>query len=178
MRGDVDGGLSLASPPSIYKNVVITGGNNGKRSPSFGLYGDIRGGREDRRPALVVPHRAARGRARRRDGGRESWKNRSGTNTWSFFTIDTERGIVYASLGAPTSDYYGGDRKGANLYGNSVVALDAMTGKLKWYRQLVHHGHAAETWDNRDVAQMYSEAIRWALGLTDGDATPRPMPKP
>ena len=73
----------------------------------------------------------------------ESWKNRSGTNVWSFFTIDTERGIVYAPIGSPTSDYYGGDRKGANLYGNSVVALDAATGKLKWYQQLVHH----DLWD-------------------------------
>ena len=43
VRGDVDGGFSLASPPSIYKNVVITGGNNGEQSPSSGLYGDIRG---------------------------------------------------------------------------------------------------------------------------------------
>ena len=73
----------------------------------------------------------------------DSWKNRSGTNVWSFFTIDTERGIVYAPIGAPTSDYYGGDRKGANLYGNSVVALDAATGKLKWHQQLVHH----DLWD-------------------------------
>ena len=73
----------------------------------------------------------------------DSWKNRSGTNVWSFFTIDTERGIVYAPLGSPTSDYYGADRKGANLYGNSIVALDAATGKLKWHRQLVHH----DLWD-------------------------------
>src|SRR5437773_1363546 len=73
----------------------------------------------------------------------ESWKNRSGTNVWSFFTIDTDRGIVYAPVGSPTSDYYGGDRKGANLYGNSIVALDAATGKLKWHRQLVHH----DLWD-------------------------------
>ena len=73
----------------------------------------------------------------------DSWKNRSGTNVWSFFTIDIERGIVYAPIGAPTSDYYGGDRKGANLYGNSVVALDVATGKLKWHQQLVHH----DIWD-------------------------------
>src|SRR5205814_175857 len=72
-----------------------------------------------------------------------SWKNRSGTNTWSFFTIDVQRGIVYAPLGAPTSDYYGGDRHGKNLYGNSLVALDANTGKLQWYQQLVHH----DIWD-------------------------------
>ena len=73
----------------------------------------------------------------------DSWKNRSGTNMWSFFSIDAERGIVYAPLGSPTADYYGGDRKGKNLYGNSVVALDASTGKLLWYQQLVHH----DLWD-------------------------------
>src|SRR5206468_12565897 len=68
----------------------------------------------------------------------ESWKDRSGTNVWAFFTIDTERGIVYAPIGSPTSDYYGGDRRGKNLYGNSVVALDAVTGKRKGYQQLGH----------------------------------------
>jgi hypothetical protein len=73
----------------------------------------------------------------------DSWKNRAGTNVWSFFTFDTERGLVYAPLGSPTSDYYGGDRKGANLYGNSIVALDATTGALKWHHQLVHH----DLWD-------------------------------
>jgi quinoprotein glucose dehydrogenase len=62
---------------------------------------------------------------------------------WAFYTIDTDRGIVYAPIGAPTSDYYGGDRKGSNLYANSVVALDAATGKLKWHQQLVHH----DLWD-------------------------------
>ena len=62
---------------------------------------------------------------------------------WSFFTVDAERGIVYAPVGAPTSDYYGADRKGKNLYGNSILALDATTGKLKWYQQLVHH----DLWD-------------------------------
>jgi glucose dehydrogenase len=46
---------------------------------------------------------------------------------------------VYAPLGSPTSDFYGADRVGDNLYGNSLVALDARTGEKKWHRQLVHH---------------------------------------
>jgi quinoprotein glucose dehydrogenase len=62
---------------------------------------------------------------------------------WSFFAVDVERGIVDAPLGSPTSDYYGGDRRGKNLYGNSIVALDATTGKLLWHQQLVHH----DLWD-------------------------------
>jgi glucose dehydrogenase len=144
VRGDIDGGFSLTSPPSVYKNIVITGGNNGEGSPSTGLYGDIRGW-DARTGRLLwsfhtVP-RAGEPGVETWDG--DSWRNRSGTNVWSFFTIDTERGIVYAPLGSPTSDFYGGDRKGANLYGNSIVALDAATGKLKWFRQLVHH----DLWD-------------------------------
>ena len=144
VRGDVDGGFSLIRLQSIYKNIVITGGNNGEGSPSTGLYGDIRGWDARTGKLLWSFHtvpRAGEPGVETWDG--DSWRNRSGTNVWSFFTIDTERGIVYAPLGSPTSDFYGGDRKGANLYGNSIVALDATTGTLKWFRQLVHH----DLWD-------------------------------
>ena len=145
IRGDVDGGFSLTSPPTIYKNIVITGGNNGE------AVAELRPVRRHPRLGRAEPAsccgRSTPCRAPGEPGVEtwegESWKNRSGTNVWSFFTIDTERGIVYAPIGAPTSDYYGGDRNGANLYGNSVVALDAATGKLKWHQQLVHH----DIWD-------------------------------
>jgi glucose dehydrogenase len=144
IRGDVDGAFSLVSPPSIYKNIVITGGNNGEQAPSFGLYGDIRGWDAHTGKLLWSFHTVPRpGEPGVETWEGESWRNRSGTNVWAFFTIDTERGIVYAPIGAPTSDYYGADRKGANLYGNSVVALDAATGALKWHQQLVHH----DLWD-------------------------------
>lgn len=144
IRGDVDGGFSLASPPAIYKNIVITGGNNGEQSPSFGLYGDIRGWDVKTGKLLWSFHTVPRaGEPGVETWEGDSWKNRSGTNVWSFFTIDVERGLVFAPIGSPTADYYGGDRKGANLYGNSIVALDAATGKMKWYQQLVHH----DLWD-------------------------------
>jgi glucose dehydrogenase len=144
IRGDVDGGFSLVSPPSIYKNIVITGGNNGEQSPSLGLYGDIRGWDAYTGKLLWSFHTVPRaGEPGVETWEGESWKNRSGTNVWSFFTIDTDRGIVYAPIGSPTSDYYGADRKGDGLYGNSIVALDATTGRLKWYRQIVHH----DLWD-------------------------------
>jgi glucose dehydrogenase len=74
----------------------------------------------------------------------DGWKGRSGTNIWAFqMTADEQRGIVYMPVDGPASNYYGGDRPGANLFGNSVVAVDAETGKLKWYFQTVHH----DLWD-------------------------------
>ena len=58
-------------------------------------------------------------------------------------TADEARGILYMPFGAAAANYYGGDRPGANLFGNSVVAVDANTGKYKWHFQLVHH----DLWD-------------------------------
>jgi quinoprotein glucose dehydrogenase len=144
IKGDVEGQFSLVSPPIIYKNIVITGGNNGEQSPSYGLYGDIRGWDALTGKLLWSFHTVARpGEPGADTWEGDSWKNRSGVNMWAFFTLDVERGLVFAPIGAPTSDYYGGDRKGANLYANAVVALDANTGKLKWHQQLVHH----DLWD-------------------------------
>jgi quinoprotein glucose dehydrogenase len=74
----------------------------------------------------------------------DGWKGRSGTNVWAWqMTVDEKRAILYMPIGGPASNYYGGDRPGANLFGNSVVAVDAETGKLKWYFQTVHH----DLWD-------------------------------
>ena len=73
----------------------------------------------------------------------DSWKNRSGVNVWGFLTVDVQRGIVYMPFGAPSVDQYGGDREGDNLFGNSLVAADAKTGKYLWHFQIVHH----DIWD-------------------------------
>jgi quinoprotein glucose dehydrogenase len=73
----------------------------------------------------------------------ESWKNRSGVNVWGFLTVDEQRGIVYMPFGAPSVDQYGGDRAGDNLFGTSLVAADANTGKYLWHFQVVHH----DIWD-------------------------------
>ncbi len=143
--GDLkDGRYSLQSPPAIFEDVVITGCSNGEGSPSEGAYGDIRGWDANTGKLLwtfhTVPRPGEPGADTWPAGG---WKNRSGTNVWGFFTVDVKRGIVYAPLGAPTTDFYGADRAGDNLYGNSLVALDARTGQRKWHRQLVHH----DIWD-------------------------------
>ena len=144
IMGDVDGRIALLSPPAVYKNVIITGGNNGEQAPSLGLYGDIRGWDALTGKLLWAFHTVPRpGEPGIETWEGDSWKSRSGTNMWAFFTVDVDRGIVFAPTGSPTSDYYGGDRKGNNLYGNSIVALDANTGKLKWARQLIHH----DLWD-------------------------------
>ena len=72
------------------------------------------------------------------------WRDRSGTNVWAFYmTLDAERGILYMPVSAPAANYWGGDRPGANLFANSIVAVDAETGKYRWHFQTVHH----DLWD-------------------------------
>ena len=143
--GDLkDARYELESPPAVFGDVVITGCSNGEGSPSAGAYGDIRGWDAKTGKLIWTFHTVPRpGEAGSETWPPDGWKNRSGTNTWGFFTIDVKRGIVYAPLGAPTSDFYGADRIGDGLYGNSLVALDARTGEKKWHQQLVHH----DLWD-------------------------------
>jgi quinoprotein glucose dehydrogenase len=74
---------------------------------------------------------------------KDAWKYAGGANDWSGMSLDEKRGIVFLALGSPSYDFYGADRKGKNLYGNCMVALDAKTGKLIWYFQTIHH----DLWD-------------------------------
>ena len=69
----------------------------------------------------------------------ESWRWVGGTNVWSLMSADPELGYVYLPITGPTFNYYGGFRKGDNLYGDSIVCLDAKTGKRVWHFQAVHH---------------------------------------
>jgi glucose dehydrogenase len=143
--GDLtDARYALQSPPAVFGDIVITGCSNGEGSPSAGAYGDIRGWDAKTGKLLWTFHTVPRpGEAGSETWPRDAWKNRSGTNVWGFFTVDVKRGLVFAPLGCPTSDFYGADRVGDGLYGNSLVALDARTGRKKWHRQLVHH----DLWD-------------------------------
>ncbi|HEY5407258.1 MAG TPA: c-type cytochrome, partial [Ginsengibacter sp.] len=77
---------------------------------------------------------------------KDAWKSVGAANNWSGLTLDEKRGAVYFGTGSPASDFYGGNREGANLFSDCVVALDAASGKLKWYYQTVHH----DLWD-RDL---------------------------
>ena len=74
---------------------------------------------------------------------KDAWKYAGGANTWGEITVDTKRGIAYFPTGSPTYDYYAADRRGTNLFGNSLIALDARTGRRLWHFQLVHH----DLWD-------------------------------
>lgn len=74
---------------------------------------------------------------------KDTWKYEGGTNCWGEMSLDEKRGILYIPTGAPTYDFYGADRVGNDLFADSLLALDARTGKLIWYYQLVHH----DLWD-------------------------------
>ena len=69
----------------------------------------------------------------------DAWKRVGGANDWSGMSLDEERGMVFLSTGSASYDFYGGDRKGKNLFANSVVALNAATGERIWHYQVVHH---------------------------------------
>jgi quinoprotein glucose dehydrogenase len=75
-----------------------------------------------------------------------AYQRTGGANAWAGMSVDHERGVVYAPTGSAAFDFYGGDRAGANLFANSLLALDAKTGKRIWHYQVVHH----DLWD-RDL---------------------------
>ncbi|MEO7799379.1 MAG: PQQ-binding-like beta-propeller repeat protein, partial [Opitutaceae bacterium] len=79
---------------------------------------------------------------------KDAYKYIGGVNVWGEMSLDQKRGIVYLPIGSPTYDYYGADRIGANLFSDSLVALDARTGKRLWHYQTVHH----DLWDYDLVA--------------------------
>ncbi len=73
----------------------------------------------------------------------DAWKTMGGANSWAGLSVDEERGIVYGGTGAASMDFYGGDRHGDNLFSNTILALDAKTGKRVWHYQIVRH----DVWD-------------------------------
>ena len=131
------------SPPIIFKDTAFVGANNGENPigpPGDSRAYDVRTGKQ-----LWAFHTVPQpGEAGHETWEGDGWKGRAGVNTWGFtMTVDEQRGLVYMPLGGPSANFYGGDRKGANLYGNSVVAVDAASGKLKWHFQAIHH----DIWD-------------------------------
>lgn len=129
----------LSAAPVIYKDLVLTGSHT-IDSPGLGPRGDLRAW-DVKTGKLVwtfhsIPEPGEKGHETWLDDG---WKNRSGTNAWTTFSVDAQSGTVFVTFDSPSADLYGGDRPGNNLFGNSLVAIDAATGKMKWYFQTIHH---------------------------------------
>ena len=130
------------SPPVVYRDLVIVGSH----IPDWLIFdndppGDVRAFHA-RTGELVwtfhtVPREGEFGRATWEDG---SWKFTGHANVWPPMSLDDERGLLYLPVSTPSNDWYGGKRPGKNLFAESLVCLDAMTGERKWHYQLVHHG--------------------------------------
>lgn len=141
--GSVDLGVPYNSVPLIYENVVVVGANT--PPGAIGGVGDARA--YDARTGekiwefSSVPLPGSVGHETWAD---ESWAGRLGVNAWPFyFTVDERLGLLYLPLASPIPGAYGGDRGGANLFGNSVVAVDVRTGEYVWHFQTIHH----DLWD-------------------------------
>jgi quinoprotein glucose dehydrogenase len=126
---------------------------------------------------------------------KDAWKSVGGANAWSEMTLDEARGIVYIPTASPKYNFYGADRKGANLFGDCLLALDAHTGKRIWHFQMVHH----DIWDYDDatspklltvqhngkpvdvVAQVSKQGFVWVFNRVTGESLwpieERPVPK-
>ena len=129
----------MSSPPAIYKNLVICGSITPEGEPR-GPLGDVRAFDADTGKLVWTFHTVAqKGEFGNDTWAGDSWKDRGSANAWPPISVDVERGMVFLPLTSPAYDYYGGDRKGDGLFGDSVVALNAATGKRLWHFQTVHH---------------------------------------
>lgn len=138
----MDLAVTATSPGVIYENVLIMGSTVSESGDS--LPGDIRGFDVRTGELLWVFHTIPRPGEHGYDTWpKDAYKKIGGANNWAGMSLDEKRGIVYMGTGAPSVDFYGGEREGANLFANCVLALEAKTGELKWYYQVVHH----DLWD-------------------------------
>jgi quinoprotein glucose dehydrogenase len=133
---------SQTSPPVIVRDVVVVGSSvmDYPFRPDMPP-GDVRGF-DVRTGKKLWTFRAVPGPG---EVGHETWENESwrvtgGTNVWTLMSADEDLGYVYLPFSTPTNDYYGGHRHGDNLFGETLVCLDARTGKRIWHYQIVRHG--------------------------------------
>jgi quinoprotein glucose dehydrogenase len=137
--------IAATTPGVIYKNILVMGSSvseGGDAAP-----GHVRGFDVVTGKLKWIFHTIPQPG----EFGYDTWPEKAykkfgGANSWGGMALDEKRGMVYFGTGSPSSDYYGGDRAGMNLFGNCIVALNAETGKLNWYYQTIHH----DLWD-RDM---------------------------
>ena len=130
------------SPPIVYNDLVIVGNGVADRlvyrndPPGDVRAFDARTGRQVW-SFRTIPQQGEFGND---TWGNGSWKFTGHTNVWAPMTLDAARGLLYLPVSTPSNDFYGGRRPGANLFAESLVCLDAATGRRKWHYQIVHHG--------------------------------------
>jgi quinoprotein glucose dehydrogenase len=134
--------VRMTSPGVIYKDLLITGARLSEGLPA--APGDIRA-YDVRTGALrwsfhTVPHPGEPGYE---TWPKDAWTYSGGANNWAGMAVDEERGLVFAPTGSAAADFYGANRTGDNLYANTLLALDAETGRRVWHFQAVHH----DIWD-------------------------------
>lgn len=135
--------VACTSPGIVYKDLIIIGTRVSEATPAAPGYiraYDVHTGKR-RWIFHTIPWPDEPGYETWDDS--TAWRYAGGVNPWSGFSLDEDRGIVFAPLGSASFDFYGGNRKGADLYANCVLALDAATGKRIWHFQTVHH----DLWD-------------------------------
>jgi glucose dehydrogenase len=153
-NGEIALDVPYVGVPTIYRNRIIIGANFfGPGEPHIGpQLTDPRGEHGNSRGFDAVTgakvweyHTIPRpGEPGHETWGKESWRDRTGNNVWTFaLTVDERAGLVYLPVSTPGANYYGGDRPGNNEPANSVVALDALSGEYRWHFQTIHH----ELWD-------------------------------
>ena len=143
LRGDYQlQSTALTTPGVIYKDLIIVGGEMPETLPA--PPGDIRA-YDVRTGSLrwsfhTIPHPGEFGYE---TWPKDAWQNSGAANNWAGMTVDVTRGIVYVPTGSAAFDFYGGDRLGNDLFADTMLALDANTGKRIWHFQAVHH----DLWD-------------------------------
>jgi quinoprotein glucose dehydrogenase len=138
--------VNAPSPGVIYNNLIIMGSavteTDGAAPGDIRAYDVVSG-----KPVWTFRTIPRPGDAGYETWPKESWKTAGGANAWAGMSVDEKRGMVYVPTGSPTPDFDGSDRKGANLFGNSIIALNAATGERIWHYQTIHH----DLWD-RDLS--------------------------
>ncbi len=143
LRGDYrQQSIALTTPGVVYKDLIIVGGRNPETHPA--PPGDVRAF-DVRTGALrwvfhTIPHPGEFGYD---TWPKDAWLTAGAANNWAGMAVDAKRGIVYVPTGSAVSDFYGADRIGNDLFADTLLALDAETGKRLWYFQDVHH----DIWD-------------------------------